>query len=49
MVLECGSGPYYLTWKDLRFGSDSIIVSFRYEKYRDMIEKVENTVPDYVE
>ena len=47
MVLECGSGPFYLTWKDFRFGSDSIIVSFRYEKYRDMIEKVGKAVPDY--
>ena len=27
MELVCGAGPYYLTWKDFRFGSDSIIVS----------------------
>ena len=47
MLLERGSGPYYLTWKVFRFGSDSILVSFRYEKYRDMMEKVEKTVPDY--
>lgn len=47
MDLRCGSGPYYLTWKDFRFGSDSIIVSFRYERYRDMIEKVRLAVPDY--
>ena len=45
--LRCGSGPYYLTWNDFRFGSDSIIVSFRYERYRDMIEKVKLAVPDY--
>lgn len=47
MNLECGTGPYYLTWKDFRFGSDSILVSFRYEKYREMIEKVEKAVPNY--
>ena len=47
MDLSCGSGPYYLTWKDFRFASDSIIVSFRYEKYREMIEKVANSLPDY--
>ena len=37
----------YLAWKDFRFGSDSILVSFRYEKYREMIEKIEKAVPDY--
>lgn len=47
MNLERGTGPYYLAWKDFRFGSDSILVSFRYEKYREMIEKIEKAVPDY--
>ena len=45
--LQRGTGPYYLTWKDFRFGSDSIIVSFRYEKYRYMLDQVKNAVPDY--
>ena len=47
MELKMGSGPYYLTWKDFRFGSDSIIVSLRYKKYRHMIEQVKERVGDY--
>lgn len=47
MALKKGTGPNYLTWKDFRFGSDSIIVSFRYEKYRYMLNEVEKAVPDY--
>ncbi len=47
MELARGSGPYYLTWKDFRFGSDSIIVSFRYEKYREMIEQIKKRIPNY--
>ena len=47
MNLQIGSGANYLTWKDFRFGSDSIIVSFRYSRYRDMIEQVANSMPDY--
>ncbi len=45
--LQIGSGPYYLTWKDFRFGSDSIIVGFRYQKYKYMIEQVMEKVGDY--
>ena len=47
MELRAGSGSYYLTWKDFRFGSDSIIISFRYKKYKYMIEQVKSRVPDY--
>ena len=47
MDLKAGSGSYYLTWKDFRFGSDAIIVSFRYYKYLYMIEQVMKKVPDY--
>lgn len=47
MELKMGSGPYYLTWKDFRFGSDSIIVGFRYQKYKYMIEQVMERVGDY--
>ena len=47
MQLKAGSGPYYLTWKDFRFGSDAIIVGFRYQKYRYMIEQVMQAVGDY--
>ena len=47
MDLKAGSGAYYLSWKDFRFGSDSIIVSFRYERYRAMIETIMDQLPDY--
>ena len=47
MDLYCGFGANYLTWKDFRFGSDSIIVSFRYLKNRALIEDVAKALPDY--
>ena len=47
MDLRTGTGPYYLTWKNFCFGSDSIIVSFRYKKYRYMINQVREKVGDY--
>ena len=45
--LKKGYGKNYLTWDNFRFGSDSIIVSFRYEKYKNMIYEVMKTVPNY--
>ena len=47
MELACGSGPYYLTWKDFRFASDSIAVSFRYLKNRPLLDQVAQKVDDY--
>ena len=47
MRLNAGNGSDYLTWKDFRFGSDSIIVSFRYKKYSYMIDQVKDTIRDY--
>lgn len=47
MKLKAGIGAYYLTWKDFRFGSDAIIVSFRYQKYRHIIDQVFNSIGDY--
>lgn len=47
MDLNIGKGPYYLTWKDFRFGSDSIVVSFRHSKCRDLIAAVRDALPDY--
>lgn len=49
MKLQLGSGANYLTWKGFRFGSDSIIASFRYEKYRYMLERVQQELPNYKE
>ena len=47
MELSIGMGANYLTWKDFRFGSDSIIASFRYERNRELIQAVANSMPDY--
>lgn len=47
MELEIGKGRYYLQWEGFCFGSDSIIASFRYKRYRSMIEKVSNLLPNY--
>ena len=47
MDLCPGCGSNYLTWKDFRFGSDSVIVTFRYNKYRYMIEQVMQRVENY--
>ena len=47
MDLQIGTGSDYLAWKNFRFGSDSIIVSFRYNRYREMIEKVAASMADY--
>ena len=45
--LHIGRGANYLTWKDFRFGSDSIVASFRYLKYRNTIEQVSNSMSNY--
>ena len=45
--LKKGYGKNYLTWDNFRFGSDSIIVSFRYDKYKEMIYEVMKAVPSY--
>ena len=47
MNLTAGTGSDYLTYKNFRFGSDSITASFRYKKYRYMIDKVANALPCY--
>ena len=48
MVLEDYSRKNYLTWNQFRFGSDSITASFRYIRYRFMIEQVAKVVPNYI-
>ena len=47
MSLQIKQNDNSLYWGDFRFGSDSIIVSFRYKRYREMIEKVSRLLPDY--
>lgn len=46
MDLKRGSGNKYLTWKEFRFGSDSITASFRYKDYK-LIKEIKNAIPDY--
>lgn len=48
MDLKAGYGSNYLTWKNFRFGSDSITTSFRYVRYKNMIEQVAKTIPNYI-
>ena len=47
MQLKAGSGANYLTWKDFRFGSDSVVTSFRNPRCRDLIYEVREAIPDY--
>ncbi len=47
MELCSGYGSNYLTWRGFRFGSDSIAVSFRYERNRELLTDVKRTVSDY--
>ena len=47
MNLSMGKGYDYLSWKNFRFGSDSILASFRYSRYRKLLEEVSKTMPNY--
>ena len=46
MELESRKPPYYLTWKDYCFGSDAIIVSFRYSRYKHIISQLNDMQSD---
>lgn len=48
MDLKAGYGANYLTWEEFRFGSDSITASFRYKRYKNMIEQVAKAMPNYI-
>ena len=47
MKLVIGNKTNYLTWNNFRFGSDSIITSFRYVRNRELIQKVAESLPNY--
>lgn len=47
MKLEDGKSSFYLGWKNHYFGSDSIIVSFRYKRRAEFMKKLRNYLPDY--
>ena len=47
MELEDGRSRYYLRWKDIYFGSDSITATFRYQRNKDFLETVRKVDPEY--
>lgn len=47
--LQFGTKSDYLLWNNYRFGSDSILASFRYKRYRYMLEQVKASNPNYTE
>ena len=47
MKLDIGNGADYLIWNNFRFGSDSIITSFRYVRNKELIQRVAESLPDY--
>ena len=47
MELEPRKGADYLFWNGMCFGSDSIIVSFRYYRYKYMLDQIADAVDDY--
>ena len=47
LELEDGRSKFYLKWKDFYFGSDSIIVSFRYKNNQKLINEVAKSLQDY--
>ena len=47
IILVQGNRRNYLTWKNFRFGSDSILTSFRYIRYRKLLEEVSQKLPNY--
>ena len=47
MNLDDGRSRYYLKWNDIYFGSDSITASFRHTRDRGLIQRVQDSIPDY--
>lgn len=47
MQLESGRSRYYLRWKNIYFGSDSILASFRYWDNKAFIMKVKDEAEDF--
>ena len=47
MDLTAGGKAEYLSWRDMCFSSDSIIVSFRYKKYRNMLVQFIDSVEEW--
>lgn len=49
MDLQKGNGYTYLQWKDFCFGSDSILVTFRYKRNEEFLRTVKDSMPNYHE
>lgn len=47
VFLDSKSNSQYLVWNDFAFGSDSILVTLRYKKNRDLLKRVSEAIPDY--
>ena len=47
MELTIGTGKNYLTWKNFSFGSDILVTSFRYKRYKETIQKVANKLTNF--
>lgn len=47
LELSIGKGSNYLTWNSFRFGSDSILASFRYIRNKKLLEEVSKSIPEY--
>ena len=47
MNLKTGYGANYLTWNGFRFGSDSILLTMRYNKNEKLLREVQKHLPNY--
>lgn len=48
MILKSEKAPYYLTWNDMCFGSDTIIVCLRYVRNKAIISQINEMQDDFV-
>lgn len=46
---ESDSSGLFLSWDGMRFSSDSILTTFRYRKYREIIDEIKSIIPNYKE
>ncbi|MCQ2246647.1 MAG: hypothetical protein MJZ69_07670 [Bacteroidaceae bacterium] len=47
MELEDGKSRFYLRWRDMYFGSDSITASFRYYRNKPFLDDLSKAIPNY--
>lgn len=39
----------YLYWDNFRFGSDTLIADFKYKKMKDVLDKLQQALPNYID